>query len=206
MGKSRADCPNGCRPRRAIGASSRVGVGSYAAKPGPNDEKGRPLPKVTSNARTTRRRFDGSILAAATGSTAAKRRCNPIVSPSASSAARIDSYCGGISSRSTIERRYKPVPPTSNATRPQALRNHSPLTGSKEVCDRGACVALIQRQRVVDGWFRDVDHVMAHSLLFERRRLGRADVHAPIHLHRIDGHDLDISDRLRHCHRDRRFA
>ena len=39
----------------------------------------------------------------------------------------------------------------------------------------------------------EVDQVVAHLELLGRARLGRPDVHAPIHLHRIDGHQFDVA-------------
>ena len=57
----------GSRPGRPMSADS-------ASRPGPNDENGRPEPRVTSRARTSRRRLVGSIRAAAGGSSSASRR------------------------------------------------------------------------------------------------------------------------------------
>jgi hypothetical protein len=36
----------------------------------------------------------------------------------------------------------------------------------------------------------NIDHVMGYASSIQHRRLGRADVHAPIHLHRVDRDDL----------------
>ena len=38
------------------------------------------------------------------------------------------------------------------------------------------------------------------------RRLGRADVHAPVHLHRVERHDLDVAELAREGERQRRLA
>ncbi len=43
---------------------------------------------------------------------------------------------------------------------------------------------------VGDGWIDHVDHVVRHPQPLRRRRLGGPDVHAPVHLHRVDREDL----------------
>ncbi len=40
--------------------------------------------------------------------------------------------------------------------------------------------------------FHHIDHVMAHPLPIRLRRLGRADVHAPVNLHAVHGEDRSI--------------
>jgi hypothetical protein len=83
---------------------------------GPNELNGRPLPSVTSSARTTGV-IVGSILRAATDrarqlacSAAAPRRRSP------SSSARTSGQRPGTSIGSVMLRRYSPVPATSTAS------------------------------------------------------------------------------------------
>ena len=109
--------------RPAGAATPRPAATSSAGRspmPGPKVENGRPLPKVTSRARTTRRRLVGSIRAAATGSSALRRRCRAAVSGSASSSARTSGYRPGGVRPSTTAWKYRPVPPTSRARWPRA--------------------------------------------------------------------------------------
>ena len=112
-----------CAGRRRAGAATARPAGTWSAgrspRPGPKLENGRPLPSVTSRARTTRRRLVGSIRAAATGSSDAKRRCSAAASASASSAARTSGYRPGGLRSSTTAWRYRPVPPTSRARWPR---------------------------------------------------------------------------------------
>ena len=66
-------------------AATRSQVAPAPNTPGPNDENGRPVPSVTSSARTIRRVFPGSILPAATGSSSASS-ASSVVFPSGASA------------------------------------------------------------------------------------------------------------------------
>ena len=56
-------------------------VGPYASTPGPNDENGRPVSRITSSARTMRRTLCGSMRAAAVGVGGARARAYAAATP-----------------------------------------------------------------------------------------------------------------------------
>ena len=78
---------------------------------------------------------------------------------------------GGKPRSSTTARKYRPDPPTSSAPAP---RRRDPAIAS-----RASRWNARDRERL--GRLRHVDQVMRHPLPLLGRRLGRADVHPPVH-------------------------
>ena len=89
----------------------------------------------------------------------------------------------GISRPSTTACRYSPVPPTRRARRPRASMSASTARPSAWNRDDGVVVVGVDQ----------VEQVVGHLGLLGRGGLGRADVHAPVHLHGVDGDDLDVA-------------
>ncbi len=147
---------------------------------------------VTSRARTTRRRLVGLDAGGGQRGRArpAGRRGPPrrrAVPPRPSRAADPPRASGPGSSRSsTTARRYRPVPPTSRARFPRPRcrpARRAPRPGSR--ADRELLIRFHHVQQVVRH-----RHGGRH-----RRRLGRADVHAPVHAHRVHRHQLGFGPR-----------
>jgi hypothetical protein len=64
------------------------------------------------------------------------------------------------------------------------------VTALLDVGDGGLGFALEPCQRPVLPRVEQVDEVVRHLRLLGTRRLGGADVHPPVHLHRVDRHQL----------------
>ena len=60
--------------------------------------------------------------------------------------------------------------------------------------------------REVLGRIGQVQQVVGHLRLLLRGRLGRPDVHSPVHLHRVDRHELDVAEPPRHLEGEGRLA
>ena len=162
--------------------------------PGPNELNGRPLPIVTSRARTTRRALVGSIFAAAAGSSVTSWRCNattPSVATRSSSSARTCGQRPGTSIGSVTLRRYRPVPATKHGTVVARTNLVECLPSGDGVIGDGELVGRVD----------EVEAVMPHRSLIVDRRLGRADVHPPVDLHRVDGDKFGIGMQTGQRHR-----
>ena len=72
---------------------------------------------------------------------------------------------------------------------------------SSDVYEHIAGRACKVGDREVVARFGEIDAVMRHHGPVDNGRFGRADVHPPIHLHGIDGDDLDVGmdGRIGHC-------
>ena len=66
------------------------------------------------------------------------------------------------------------------------------MTALLDAGDRVAGRGLEPGHREASRRVGQVEQVVRHLGLLRRRRLGRADVHAPVHLHRVDRHELDV--------------
>ena len=146
------------------------------------------------------RRFPRGMRPAATGSSRSRRARRTAVSGSASSASAISGNRGATSRWSVTARTYRPVPPTRTADAPRrSTSSRASQTSSVKRVDR----ELLAR-------IGHVDQVVGHCGPFRRRRLGGADVHPPIDLHRIAADDLDrtsIPDAAgRQLHGERRLS
>ena len=149
--------------------------------PGRSDENGRPLPRVTSRARTTRRRLRrlhaGGRGRVEPGEAA---RAGRSVSSSASSSARTSGNRPGMSRSSTTARRY-----SAGAADEEGRAARGPRC--RRARRRGRPGTRRRRSpRGID----EVEQVVADLGPLGRGRLGGADVHAPVDLHRVDGDDL----------------
>ena len=71
--------------------------------------------------------------------------------------------------------------------------------------DRGASLRLEPGHRPLVEGIRDVDHVVRHRGALRGGRLRSADVEAPVDLHRVDRHDLHITERVRGPERELRL-
>ena len=170
-------------------ARRRSRAGRTSSRPGPNDENGRPVSSITSSARTMRRRLPGSMRAAATGSTTRE----PVVrAREARRASRSRRRARRATSRSLAGKRE--VVDDRAHVEAGAADEQRPLAARFDVGDRGA------RRRPACA---RTDHSSAGSATSTRwcgtaarsaaRRLGGADVHAAVHLHRVERDDLDVA-------------
>ena len=154
-----------------------------------------PLPRVTSSARSTRRRLVGSIRAAATGSSAVSRaystaRSGSLVelAPDLREATRdLEVVDDGLQVQTGAADQERPPAPPLQVGEHGLGRLHEP--GHREV--------LVG----ID----EVDQVVGNLGPLGRRRLGRADVHPPVHLHRVDRDDLHVGPAPGQCHGQRRL-
>src|SRR5689334_1165767 len=72
-----------------------------------------------------------------------------------------------------------------------------------DVRDRGARRSLGAGDRPVLPRIGDVDEMVRHRGALLGRRLRGTDVHAPVHLHRVDRDDLDVTEGARDRQRER---
>jgi hypothetical protein len=144
---------------------------------------------MTSSARTIRRAFPGSMRDAATGS-AATSRAYASARPVSVAVSWRDAQA--VDDRSNIEAR----PPDEQ--RAPAARF--------DVVDRGTRRVLGLADRPFVGRVGDVDEMMRHGRPIGPRGFGGTDVHAPVHLHRVERDDLDIAERRGYFERDRGLA
>ena len=162
--------------------------GPYSASPAPNDENRCPVVSSTSSARTIRREFPGSMRAAATGSAAVEPRRTHRAKPAAVAVStlergpRLRIRGAARCNPSTTARTYRPVPPTSSARRPRA--SMSAIAARAATC--------VSRDRPLLVGIGDVDRWCGTASPLSDRRFGRADVHAPVHLHGVERDDLDV--------------
>ena len=113
-----------------------------------------------------------------------------------SSSARTSGHCAG--QVEAVEHRGEVEPGAGDEERPRAARGD---VGDRVVVRR----AELGDREVVAG-IDEVEAVVADRRPLGRRRLGGADVHPPVHLHRVDGDDLGAGDRAGGGHRHVRLA
>ena len=77
---------------------------------------------------------------------------------------------------------------------PGARDEQRALVASSDVVERISCGDPELGDRELDVGIDDVDEVVTYLGLLGGRRLGGADVHPAVDLHRVDGHDLDADD------------
>ena len=153
--------------------------------PGPNEENGWPLPSETSSARTIRRRFVGVI--------ASRRDRIERVEPGVE---RRDIGLGFELGRGrpAIARRLEPV---DHGPEVEAGAADEHARGGRARRSRRAPRRTPRGSRTTvkssDGSARSMQ-VVRHLGPLGGRGLGGADVHAPVHLHRVDRHELDARD------------
>ncbi len=146
----------------------------------------RPVRAWTSNARWMRCASCGRMRAAASGSRCASSACSaaqPCARPRASIPARTRASASGngampVRQRPEIE--HRAADQQRHACRGRGCRR-SPRARRAAKAPGGIRLARVA----------DVDQVMRHGAAFRRRRLRRADVHAPIHVRRVHAHDLE---------------
>ena len=59
--------------------------------------------------------------------------------------------------------------------------------------------------RPLFGRLGDVDDMVVHHRPFRDCRLGRPDIEPAVHLHRVERHDLDVTERMRGTESERRL-
>src|SRR5204863_10180106 len=69
----------------------------------------------------------------------------------------------------------------------------------------GACRRLVTQGRPLLGGIGDVDEMMRYHGPFCDGRLGRPDIESAVHLHRVERHDLDVTERMRGTEGERRL-
>ena len=79
------------------------------------------------------------------------------------------------------------------------------LAARLDVGDRGPGLLLETRHRPLLTRIGDVDQVVRYQGALGDARLGGADVEAPVHLHGVDRHELDVAERACHLERERRL-
>ena len=152
--------------------STGVGAGSVAAN-------GCPVSSITSSARTIRRPLLGRIRAAAPGSAAAQ----PLVQRRRTDRGQLRLQPGPQRGVGAGKRRTPPARPArrDRSRRPAAVPGRGRATSSTAA----RASRLVRRHARRLGHVPDVQYVVRHALPLGRRQLGRADVHAPVELHRV---------------------
>ena len=164
-----------------------------APRPGPNDENGRPVIRITSSARTMRRELPGSMRPAATGRAPRARRTRRGGRPGRDLGLELGPELE-VLARERRARRRRPARTTRSRRR------------AAPACRAPRCRRSRRAPRVWnagDGPFveriRDVDQVVRHCRALGDRWLRGADVQAAVDLHRVEGDDLDVAAaRARH--------
>ena len=167
----------------------------YARRPGPKDEKGRPLPRLTSRARDD---------AAPVGRLHPPRRHRVQLGQAPVEPLRVRL---GLDALAHVGKLSGQLQVVDDGTEVQAGATHEqrPVPPLLDRRHRRAGVALEARHVVVVARVDQVDQVVRHLGPLADRRLGRADVHASVHLHRVDADDLPAPVRAGELVRDRRL-
>ncbi len=95
---------------------------------------------------------------------------------------------------------------TTRWYKPGAGDEQRALTASGDVVQRIACGISELGDRELGARIDEVDQVVTDLGLLGERRLGGADVHAAVDLHRVDRDDLDADACAGGRHRHRRLA
>ena len=203
----RASRRNVPRSRRAVARDRRVRVRASRPDPAKNRPRARPAASTagvpvssnTSSARWMRCASDGARRPAVAGSRRASSACSA-GQPSAAARASIlertaASACGSALKPSMSALKYSIVPPTKSGSRPRA--RIAAAASSASLRKRAAEYASVGRD--------DVDEVMGNARACRAIRLRGADVHAAIHLRRIDADDLRV-EAARERQRERALA
>ena len=163
-----------------------IGVGGYTSRPGPYELNGRPLPWHTSSARTIRRRvgrLDLRRRAAGRARRAGRGAAPDRAGSPRRAAARIAGHSPG--QVEVVDRRPVVEPGAADEDRPacrvRRCRRPRSSIGALELGDGEVVASASTRSSRWCGTRARVG----------RRRLGGADVHPAVHLHRVDRHQLD---------------
>src|SRR5205085_400605 len=87
-----------------------------------------------------------------------------------------------------------------------AAHEQGPMAAALDLGDDPVGLGLEASDREAVAGLGQVEEVMGHLLLFRGRGLGRPDVHAPVHLHGVDGDDLHVLQGAGRLQGERRLA
>ena len=101
--------------------------------------------------------------------------------------------------------RYREAVDERVHVKPGAAHKKGALSAGRDLGDHG--LGFAHKTSHVPGLGRvgHVDHVMRYAVLLFGARLCSADVHAPVHLHRVRSHYLDVAQFEGHHDAERGF-
>ena len=167
-------------------------VAGYSSRPGPKEENRRPVPSITSSARTILRRFVGSTRVAATGS-----RSLSLLNSSSRPPGRSASCSSSAASSGKRPGRAERVEhcPVVEARAPYEKRH---VTAGVDAGKRPAGLGLELGHGELLGGIDDVDQMPGRDRLLGGGRLGGSDVEMA-----VDGHGVDRDQLVAVRGRDR---